>query len=174
MLARTSAIALLALASGLAYAGSTSYQTVPVLEVEPRYSTTRTPVERTVCWEETSYRREGGSSGSSATSTIAGAIIGGVIGNQFGGGSGNRAMTAAGAALGGSVGRDAARASRDRDARYRPVREERCTIQRDYEERRVTTGYRVLYEFDGRIQETIMREHPGDTIRLRVSATPVP
>ncbi len=171
MFARTSAIALLALASGLAHAGGVSYQTVPVLEVEPRYSVTRTPIERTVCWDETTYQRVGGS-GSSATPTIAGAIIGGVIGNQFGGGSGNRAMTAAGAALGGSIGRDAGRANSQ--ARYTPVTEERCTIQRDFEERSVISGYRVLYEFNGRIHETTMRHHPGDSIRLRVSATPVP
>ena len=171
MLARTSAIALLALASGLAHAGSVSYLTVPVLEVEPHYSVTRTPIERTVCWDETTYRREGGSS-SSATPTIAGAIIGGVIGNQFGGGSGNTAMTAAGALLGGSIGRDASRANSP--ARYTPVATERCTVQRDFEERSVITSYRVLYEFDGRIHETTMRQHPGDSIRLRVSATPVP
>lgn len=171
MIARTLSIALLAFASGLAHAGGVSYQTVPVLDVEPRYSVTRTPVDRTVCWDETTYQRVGGSS-SSATPTIVGAIIGGVVGNQFGGGNGNRAMTAAGAALGGSIGRDAARASGP--ARYTPVTEERCTIQRDFEERSVINGYRVLYMFDGRVQETTMRHHPGDTIRLRVSATPVP
>ncbi len=171
MFARTLSIAVLALGAGLAHAGGVSYQTVPVLEVEPRYSVTRTPVERTVCWDETTYQRVGGSS-SSATPTIVGAIIGGVVGNQFGGGNGNRAMTAAGAALGGSIGRDAARSSGP--ARYTPVTEERCTIQRDFEERSVITGYRVLYEFNGRIHETTMRHHPGDSIRLRVSATPVP
>lgn len=171
MIARTCSIALIALASGLAHAGGVSYQTVPVLEVEPRHTVTRTPIERTVCWDETTYQRVGGSS-NSATPTIVGAIIGGVVGNQFGGGSGNTAMTAAGAALGGSIGRDAARANRP--SHYTPVTQERCTIQRDFEERSVVTGYRVLYMFDGRIHETTMRHHPGDSIRLRVSATPVP
>ena len=171
MFARSLSIALLALTSGLAHAGGMSYQTVPVLEVEPRYSVTRTPIERTVCWDETTYQRVGGSS-SSATPTIVGAIIGGVVGNQFGSGNGNRAMTAAGAALGGSIGRDAARSKGP--ARYTPVTEERCTIQRDFEERSVITGYRVSYLFDGQVHTTHMRHHPGDSIRVRVSVTPVP
>jgi uncharacterized protein YcfJ len=171
MFVRHFSIALLALASGFVHAGGVTYQTVPVLEVEPRYSVTRSPVERTVCWDETTYQRVGGSS-DSATPTIVGAIVGGVIGNQFGGGNGKRAMTAAGAALGGSIGRDAGRANSP--ARYTPVTEERCTIQRDFEERNVITGYRVSYLFDGQVHSTHMRHHPGDSIRVRVSVTPVP
>lgn len=171
MIARVSAVAILALASGFTHAGGVHYQTVPVLEVEPRYSVTRTPVDRTVCWDETTYQRVSGSD-RSATPTVVGAIIGGVIGNQFGGGNGKRAATAAGAALGGSIGRDAGRANSP--ARYTPVTEERCTVQREYQEQNVITGYRVSYLYEGQVHQTHMRQHPGDSIRVRVSVTPVP
>ena len=171
MLARITTLAALVMTAGLAHAGGVQYKTVPVVEVEPRYSVTRTPVERTVCWDEKTYQRTPESRRSS-TPTVVGAIIGGVIGNQFGGGSGNKAATVAGAALGGSIGRDASRANQP--ARYTPSYEERCTIQRDYREESVITGYRVSYLVDGTVHQTQMRHHPGDSLRVRVSVTPVP
>ncbi|WP_203594471.1 glycine zipper 2TM domain-containing protein [Wenzhouxiangella limi] len=171
MLARTATVALFTLAAGLAQAAGVHYQTVPVVEVEPNYSVTRTPVDRTVCWDETSYQRTADSR-RSATPTVVGAIIGGVIGNQFGGGNGKKAATVAGAALGGSIGRDAGRARQP--GRYLPVTEERCTVQRDYEERSVISGYRVSYLYEGQVHQTTMRDHPGDQMRVRVSITPAP
>lgn len=171
MLARTATLAALVLTASLAHAGGVQYQTVPVVEVEPRYAVTRTPVDRTVCWEEKSYQRTADSR-SSATPTVVGAIIGGVIGNQFGGGSGKKAATVAGAALGGSIGRDAGRSSQP--ARYVPVHEERCTVQRDFEEKTVITGYRVSYLYNGTVHQTQMRHHPGDSLRVRVAVTPAP
>jgi len=171
MIVRTASIILLSFATTLAQAGNAYFQSVPVVEVEPIYSVVRTPVDRTVCWEEKTYERTHRSH-SSATSTVVGAIIGGVIGNQFGGGNGKRAATVAGAALGGSIGRDAAR--NNRPARYRPVTEERCTVQRDYEERSEISSYRVSYLYEDQIHQTTMRRHPGDQLRVRVSVTPVP
>ncbi|HMA98540.1 MAG TPA: glycine zipper 2TM domain-containing protein [Wenzhouxiangella sp.] len=124
-----------------------------------------------MCWEEKTYERTHRSR-SSATSTVVGAILGGVIGNQFGGGSGKKVATVAGAALGGSIGRDAAR--NNHPDRYRPVMEERCTVQRDYEERNTISSYRVSYLYEGQVHQTTMRDHPGDQMRVRISVTPVP
>lgn len=171
MIARTATIALFIFAATLANAGSTHFQTVPVVDVEPIYSVSRTPVDRTVCWEERVYERTA-QSRSSTTPTLVGAIIGGVIGNQFGDGNGRRAATVAGAALGGSIGRDAAR--NNNPARYRPVTEERCTVQRDYEERNEISSYRVSYLYEGQVHQTTLRDHPGDRMRIRISMTPAP
>ena len=171
MIAKTAMFTLLLLAAGIAQASGTHFQTVPVVDVDPIYSVTQTPVDRTVCWEETHYERTHRSR-SSTTPTLVGAIIGGVIGNQFGGGNGKKVATVAGAALGGSIGRDAARDNR-RD-RYQPVTEERCSIQRDFEERNTISGYRVSYLYQGDVHHTTLREHPGDQLRVRVSVTPVP
>ncbi|MGY6629864.1 MAG: glycine zipper 2TM domain-containing protein [Wenzhouxiangella sp.] len=156
-----------------AQAGGVSYFHAPVVSAQPEYQTVRTPINREVCWEEQHYERERRSGSSSATPTIVGAIIGGVVGNQFGGGSGNTAATVAGAALGGSIGRDAGRQNRGPD-RYHPVTSERCTIQRDYREENRISGYLVTYEHGGQLFTTRTTRHPGDSIRIRVSHTPVP
>lgn len=162
---------LLPLCSGLALAGNDHFLEVPVLDVRPEYRVERTPVERQVCWEEDRYARvERGQR--SRTGTIFGAIVGGVIGNQFGSGNGRRAATVAGAALGGSIGRDIDRQNRDPDA-YRVVSREQCRIERDYQETSVADGFRVTYEYAGRLYYTRTRHHPGDSLRIRVAVTPV-
>ena len=171
MTARIGFLVVAFLSAGLAHAGDVRYHYAPVVEVEPRYQTVREPVEREVCWDE-QVREPARRHKRTATPTIVGAIIGGVIGNQFGSGNGRRAATVAGAALGGSIGRDAGRQSRHGDDYYVTTRE-RCTIQRDYQERTIVNGYRVGYEYSGDVHYTTMQEHPGDRIRLRVSMTPV-
>ncbi|NEZ03886.1 glycine zipper 2TM domain-containing protein [Wenzhouxiangella sp. XN201] len=154
-------------ASGLAMAGGGSYETARVVDVEPMREVHRTPIDREICREETAYVRE---RRHSHAPTVVGAIIGGVIGNQFGSGRGRDAATAAGALLGGSIGHDASRA---RDGRHYPVVRERCRVERDWRERTVDRGYRVTYEYGGRLHRTTMAHHPGDTIRVRVSVDPV-
>lgn len=154
-------------ASGLAFAGSNTYEYARVVDVEPIREVHRTPVNREVCREETVYVRE---RRHSHTPTVFGAIIGGVIGNQFGSGRGRDAATAAGALLGGSIGHDASKA---RDGRRYPATRERCQIERDWRERTVDGGYRVTYEYGGRLHRTTMAHRPGDTIRVRVSVDPV-
>jgi uncharacterized protein YcfJ len=173
MITRTGLFLAAGLAAGLAQAGGTHYIYVPVVDVRADYQTVHAPVERQVCWDERSYERAPSTRPRSHTPTVVGAIIGGVIGNQFGGGSGKRAATVAGAALGGSIGRDAERQSRGPD-QYHSVTRERCTVQRDYQRQSVVTGYRVTYDYQGQRHTTHMTEHPGDSIRLRVSATPAP
>ena len=154
-------------ASSLALAGGSDFDTARVVDVEPIRELHRTPVDREVCREETVYVRE---RHRSRTPTVVGAIIGGVIGNQFGSGSGRDAATAAGALLGGSIGRDA---SKERHDRARPVTREHCRVERDWRERTVDRGYRVTYEYGGRLHRTTMDRHPGDTIRVRVSVDPL-
>jgi uncharacterized protein YcfJ len=154
-------------ASSLALADGSDYQWARVVDVEPIREVHRTPVDRRVCREEIVHVRE---RRHSHAPTVVGAIIGGVIGNQFGSGSGRDAATAAGALLGGAIGHDA---SRDRDGRRRPVRRERCDIERDWRERTVDRGYRVTYEYAGRLHRTTMNHRPGDRIRVRVSVDPV-
>ncbi|TVR97289.1 MAG: glycine zipper 2TM domain-containing protein [Wenzhouxiangellaceae bacterium] len=172
MMYRTTLFAGTLMLASLAQAGGVHYHHAPVVSVQAIYETVRTPVEREVCWEEQRYQRVDNRS-RSHTPTVVGAIIGGVIGNQFGGGSGKRAATVAGAALGGSIGRDASRQSRGPDEYY-PVRAERCTVQREFVEESRISGYRVAYEYGGQVHHTRTSHHPGDTIRLRVSASPAP
>ncbi len=173
MLIRTSLATALLLATGLVHAGGVQYHHAPVVSVEPRYQTQRTPIDREICWEEQGYERvrEGGRD--SATPAIVGALIGGVVGNQFGSGSGRRAATAAGAAVGGSIGHDIGRSNRG-STHYYPVTRERCSVQRDWREEQVISGYRVGYRHGGEVYYTHMRHHPGDSIRVRVTVSPAP
>lgn len=172
MIAKTSLFIAAALIAGLAHAGGANYHYAEVVDVRPEYRDVRKPVDREVCWDDTSYERTRSAS-RSHTPTVVGAIIGGVIGNQFGGGSGKRAATVAGAALGGSIGRDAGRQSAGPDE-YRKVTRETCQVQRSYVTESAISGYRVTYQYDGRIYRTHMKEHPGDRIRVRVDVSPAP
>lgn len=166
MKARFLIMAAAAAASSLALAGD--YDHARVVDVEPLREVHRTPIDRQVCREESVHVTE--RRGRSHTSTVVGAIIGGVVGNQFGSGNGRRAATAAGALLGGSIGRDAGRERHDE--RAYPVTRERCRVEREWRERTVTDGYRVTYEYGGRLHRTTMAHRPGDTIRVRVSVDP--
>lgn len=172
MITRTSLFIAAALTAGLVHANGPNYHYAEVVDVRAEYQTVRKPVDREVCWDEISYERTR-SGKRSHTPTVVGAIIGGVIGNQFGGGSGKRAATVAGAALGGSIGRDAARRSAGPDE-YREVTRETCQVQRTFAEESRISGYRVTYQYDGRIYRTHMNEHPGDRIRVRVDVSPAP
>jgi len=162
---------LLSLIGGTAQAAGDHYLEVPVVDVRPDFRIERTPIEREVCWQEDRYARvERGHR--SRTGTVLGAIVGGVVGNQFGSGNGRRAATLAGAALGGSIGRDIDRQNREPDA-YRRVAREQCRIERDYQEASVADGFRVTYEYAGRLYHTRTRRHPGNTLRIRVAVTPL-
>jgi uncharacterized protein YcfJ len=108
---------------------------------------------------------------------IAGAVVGGIagaiLGNQVGHGNGRTAATAVGAATGAIVGDRVQNADNDRRGRWddddeRPVR--RCR-QVDHWENQ-TTGYRVVYEYMGRKETTVLPYDPGSTLRVHVSVTP--
>jgi len=160
----------LLLTAASAQAGNRHYVYAPVVDVKPEYRSVQVAHDQPVCYQREHYRpvyRDG----RSRTGTVLGAIIGGVIGNQIGDGNGRRAATVAGAALGGSIGRDIDRQNRHPDDYVKVAREE-CRIERGYQEQSVLSGYRVTYEYQGRLYHTRTDTHPGDRIRLSVSVSP--
>ena len=94
-----------------------------------------------------------------------GAIAGGAVGNSMGRGSGNAAATALGI-FGGAVLGDKIEGSPSPEVRNVQT----CTNQVFYENR--TTGYNVVYEFNGKQYTVVMPSDPGPTVRLQV--TPMP
>ena len=169
------------------------YEEAQVLDIEPIVRQVRVERPRRECWDEEvyderpvrNYGRYGapGRRAGTAGPTIAGGIIGGVIGRQFGSGKGRDAMTLVGTLVGASIANDRAQARRYgnrgyRDAGYeyerRPVTVERCRVDTEtFSEERVE-GYNVTYAYQGEEYTMRMDEPPrGDTIRLRVHATPV-
>lgn len=137
------------------------YVYAEVVDVQTVLEITREPVQAEICHDvEVQGRR-------SATPTVVGGIVGGLIGNQFGSGSGRTATTIAGAALGATIGNDHARGKNDK-----VEIEERCEHVSDYRESERVVGYRVKYRFNGEIHTVMTAGHPGEYLRLRLSATP--
>jgi uncharacterized protein YcfJ len=155
-----------ALAAGLTLTGlaQASSHYAKVISVEPIYEQRVTPIQRTICEEQPVIVRTQ-ERPSSATPTVIGAIIGGVVGSQFGGGSGQKAATVAGAVLGGSIGRDAGRANAP--SRYEASRQQHCHVERHSTTETVQSGYRVTYEYDGRLFRTQTRHHPGSRLVIQ-------
>jgi uncharacterized protein YcfJ len=115
---------------------------------------------------------------------IVGGLAGGVLGNQIGGGSGKDAATALGVVLGAITGdRIENRNQGDPRSQYgngyygngqyeNAQREvQRCRTVNDTQTR--LTGYRVTYDYQGQQYTTFMRNHPGQTLAVRVSVDPI-
>ncbi len=162
--------------------GGAAYDYARVVSVDPIVSHLRVTVPRRECWTETRYQEVEYPIGGgyephrgAAGSMILGGILGAAIGNQIGQGDGRRAATVAGAIIGSAIGHDAADRRNDRyanDQGYyresRPYEAQRCEIRYDdsYEDR--IDGYRVTYEYNGRLHTTRLPYDPGDRIRVRV------
>ena len=123
------------------------------------------------------YRRNGGGEGGRTMATVLGTIAGAVLGSKMGDGSGRYVGTAVGSMVGGMAGRSIYdSAQRNRRAQSGTVRvcDPVPTNGRgDYygSDERVD-GYDVTYEYAGRTYHTRTAYHPGDRIRVRVSAAP--
>ena len=81
--------------------------------------------------------------------------------------------TVVGALLGGSIGADVARRNRYYDAPVGYRTEEVCNVVQDIVDEERLAGYDVTYRYAGSTYTTRMRNHPGDSIRVRVRVTPV-
>lgn len=149
-------------------AGAVHYGHGEVLSATPVYRTVQRPVSEQVCWDQPVEHYHRGQP-RSAAGTLVGAVIGGVVGSQFGSGGGRRAATVAGAALGGGVGYDATRS----DGYVTRGYQQRCEVQRGWEQSQDVVGYDVTYRYQGEVYQTRTDYHPGDSIQVRVAVEPV-
>ena len=141
-----------------------------VTESEPVYQTVQVNTPTQECWQEP-VRVE--SNDYSSTPAILGAIIGGSVGNEFGSGKdGRNVATLAGAVLGGSIGHDIEKKNQ-RAGDGRTVYEQRCRTVSNVSTEQRFQGYDVTYEYDGQLFKARTRNHPGQSIRVRVSVLPV-
>lgn len=161
-----------------------------VRSVEPQYDNVSVP--RTQCRSQ--WQRDGGRhfdgqsnySGGAVLGGYGGAVLGGVagalVGNQVGKGHGREAATAVGAVVGAFAGDRIANGDRFADGgrfandrrwdRHDEEREvKRCWTVNEVQPR--ITGYSVHYEYRGQQYATLLREHPGQTLQVRVSVDPV-
>jgi len=106
------------------------------------------------------------------TPMLTGGLIGGAIGSELGRNSKRKSLIiGASALLGGSIGRDLYRSSNHPTPRYRT--REVCDTDYQIREYQQVTGYRVRYEYNGSVYETITDTHPGATMPLEVSVIPL-
>jgi len=150
----------------------TTFIYATVLEAEPIIRIINRSTPRESCWDQQVVIRE--KRASSSTGAVLGGIIGAAIGNELGHHKSNKQVGAvAGAVLGSTIGHDVSRAHAGA-AQDRVVTEQRCkTVYETYEEEQIT-GYDVIYRYNGSNYETKTKHHPGDTLKLKVSITPVP
>ena len=102
---------------------------------------------------------------------LVGGAVGGVIGNQVGSGSGRTAATAAGALLGSILGDELQNGEERRrqakgEQKYQKVRV--CSYVE--KEKKIITGYTVVYEYNGLEHTGVLPYRPGATVDIQVRA----
>ena len=140
-----------------------------VQRVEPQYETVQLPREECTSQWVTEARPVAGDR--SYGGAVVGGIAGGILGNQVGKGHGREAATAAGAVIGALAGDRIA--NQNSQPVYREAEREVRSCRTVYDTQQRVTGYRVSYEYQGRAYATVTREHPGQSLPVRVSVTPV-
>src|SRR5690606_16578559 len=116
------------------------------------------------------YGDRRGSSNGRAVASVVGSVLGALVGSQVGDGSGRIATSAIGSAVGAIAGQQVyENAQRQRNVGRVTV----CDpLPGDYGNYRTGASgqYDVTYEYGGRRHTTRTHYHPGDRIRVRVSA----
>lgn len=147
LIAKFAATFAIAMASTGAFASAnTFYATGNVISAEPQVR-----VIKGKCY--TDNRTEKNTAGA-----VFGAVFGAAVGNQIGGGSGKDIATAAGAVIGSTV------------LGNQPAGTGETYCDADTPQ---ITGYSVAYELNGVQLTTTTRQHPGSTIKVRLTVTPM-
>ena len=168
-----------------AFAGNVEYDYATVIDAEPIFKSIRVKSPRKHCWEEEvayetdyygdKYYRYANQDANhhNGTSTVLGGVIGAAIGNAVGHRKKNKQVgTVIGAVLGASIG-NAVGSQRNRRSSVTYGTEERCeVIQETHMEERIV-GYKVRYRYSNATYSTRTKVDPGDTIRVRISISPV-
>jgi uncharacterized protein YcfJ len=152
----------------VAFAGTT-YDQARVISAQPMYEIVSVTAPREQCSEQRVQTGSGG--GINPAVPLLAAVAGGVLGSAITNHHNQRAGGVVGAVFGGAVGYDVAR----RNAQPRYVTygtQEVCTVVQDTHEEERVNGYRVQYQYLGQTYSTVMRNPPGDTVRVRVDVSP--
>ncbi len=136
------------------------YVYADVLDYEPVHGDVRVPESKVVCYEETVRHR---GRRPSAAAPIFGAIIGGLIGSAIDGGYDRSAGTVIGAVAGGAIAHDIDRSNSGPGG---VSVQERCDEYNEYRYEKGITGYKVTYQYDGRIGELQTDYEPDDVVRV--------
>lgn len=137
------------------------YDYAKVVDVQAIYEIYEVPQNRRVCSDNRRGNRNRSQSGNGGGAVLGG-IIGGLIGNRFGKGSGRDAATAAGILTGAAIGSN----SKNRRNGYSG---RQCRTETQYYQEERIAGYDVSYDYQGRIYQTRMQNHPGSRVKVAVN-----
>lgn len=173
---RPALFVLLAAACATAAAQAHSYtDSARVVGVEAQYENVSVPRQECRTDWVTESRPAGGRDGREGHdygAAVVGGLAGALIGNQVGRGHGREAATAVGAVVGALTGDNIARRGRWEQPSEPVTREvTSCRMVSDMQSRIV--GYQVDYEYRGQRFSTVMPDHPGSFLTVRVSVEPV-
>jgi uncharacterized protein YcfJ len=146
-----------------------SYDYATVIDARPIYETHRVEQPRQECWTETVYSQP---QRDNSVGTSVGAVVGGALGNAVGHSKKNKQVGAiVGALLGGTVGRSVSIHRKSHQSL--PRAEQVCRTYNDFYEQERLVGFDVRYRYNAETYTTRTKRDPGDTIKLRLSVTPV-
>jgi uncharacterized protein YcfJ len=140
-----------------------------VQSAEPRYESVQVPRNECTSQWVNEPRPVAGSGGYGGA--VIGGVAGAIVGNQIGKGHGREAATAAGAVIGALAGDRIA--NRDPYPAYEQAQREVRTCRTVYDVQTQLSGYRVTYEYRGHQYQTVLRDHPGQSLPVRVSVEPM-
>ncbi len=164
---RLALVPLLAMAATVAYA-EPYLDRARVTSVDPHYESIRVPRQECNNRLIREPRRNGDREYGGA---VLGGVAGALIGNQVGRVHGREAATAVGAVVGAFAGDNIA--NRDRWDRDHDVSREVTRCRNVDDEQTRIVGYQVTYEYRGQQFTTLMHDHPGRFLPVRVSVEPV-
>lgn len=121
------------------------------------------------CWTETQQVTQAAPQQRNYLGAIIGGVAGGLLGAQVGRGNGRVAGAAVGAGVGAITG-DAVANQNNGATVTSTVPVQRCQQVNNFET--VTTGYQVIYEYDGQRFSTRLPYNPGNQLRVNVAVTP--
>jgi uncharacterized protein YcfJ len=162
------AIASLLAATVLGAHAETFIDQARVRTVEPQYESVSVPRDECTSQWVNETRPTGAQNYGGA---LIGGVAGGLLGNQVGRGHGREAATAVGAVVGAFTGDRIANG--DRRDQYDVVQREVRSCRTVNEVQTRIAGYRVSYDYRGRLYTTLMRDQPGPDLQVRVSVDPV-
>ncbi len=164
-----------------------SYEYVPVISATPVTKIVQHSTPYQDCWSEqvqVGQSRPPAQNSyfdsmfdeNSYTGTILGGLVGGGIGNALGHRTPNKkAGAVVGGLLGSAIAYDITHNRRKTPEFYSPRYEtqQHCKTRYKTHEEEKVIGYRVRYRYNDNEYTTRTRHNPGDTLRLKLIATPV-
>lgn len=138
-----------------------------VVSVSPITEQVNRPTQQ--CWTESQQVTQVVQQPVGPGGAILGGVVGGLLGATIGRGNGRVAAAAVGAGVGAITGN--AVANRNAESTVTStVPVQRCQQVSNFET--TTTGYQVIFEYDGQRFQTRLPYNPGNQLRVNVSVTP--